>query len=303
MNIFQKIANWFGSLFSSKPVEPSELPTVLDIPSQPIVFTNPSSKDARNKIAVCTGLNKYPDPRNNLAGCVNDSFGFANILRNVYGFNKIIILQNEIATIEKLTSIIRDCFKENPDVFAYTNSSHGTLVPHSDGSVHEAICLYNGFLLNENLRALLDEADDRCFITVISDSCHSQGVLDKDFVKAPEKAISSVMGARFMPFPDFSKIKVDVPMSGARKAFFEPIDMVEILISGCKSNEYSYDANFNGIANGALSYYLLNILKETPNISYNDLIVKLNAFLPSSKYPQNPVLQCADVNKSRLIFS
>ena len=299
MSMFSQFCHWVGSLFSSKTNPQPE----IRIPStQPIVFSSPS-KDGKNRIGLCVGINSYPDPRNNLAGCINDSLNFSTFLRNAKGYNKVILVQNDAATMENVTSTIKSCLAEKPDSFTYTNSSHGTLVPHSDGSVHEAICLYNSFLVNEDLRALLDQADDKTFITVFTDSCHSQGVLDKDFVKVPEKCIKSTMGARFMPYPDFSKIKINNKPSVGRKAFFEPIDMVEVLVSGCRSNEYSYDASFGGIPSGAFSYYSLNILKETPDISLNDFINKLNEFLPSARYPQTPVLQCADVNKSRIIFA
>jgi len=51
--------------------------------------------------AFLVGLNRYPDPRNNLKGCVNDVLLMAKTLREQYGFSgptDIKLLTDERAT-------------------------------------------------------------------------------------------------------------------------------------------------------------------------------------------------------------
>jgi hypothetical protein len=63
------------------------------------------------------------------------------------------------------------------------------------------------------------------------------------------------------------------------------------LISGCKDNEYSYDAWFNGRANGAFTYVALQTLKDlTGTAVYRDWYWKIREILPNVSYPQTPQL-------------
>jgi len=51
--------------------------------------------------AFLVGINRYPDPRNNLKGCVNDALLMAKTLREQYGFSgtaDIKLLTDERAT-------------------------------------------------------------------------------------------------------------------------------------------------------------------------------------------------------------
>ena len=79
-------------------------------------------------------------------------------------------------------------------------------------------------------------------------------------------------------------------------------NMNEVLITGCMPNEYSYDAMFNGTFYGALSYHSLKILNENSNLTFNEFYEKLRKRLPSSRYPQNPLLEGNDENKNSLMF-
>ena len=79
-------------------------------------------------------------------------------------------------------------------------------------------------------------------------------------------------------------------------------DMKEILVSGCLPTEYSYDAWFNGRPMGAFSHNSLLILRDNPNLTYNEFYKKLRQRLPSSKYPQTPQLEGSKANKNSKMF-
>jgi hypothetical protein len=78
--------------------------------------------------------------------------------------------------------------------------------------------------------------------------------------------------------------------------------MPELLISGCTDSEYSYDAEFNGRPNGAMSAYAIGVIKENPLLTYEEFHEKLRTFLPSNEYPQSPQLEGAAAHKNTLLF-
>ena len=262
------------------------------------------------KTALCIGINKYPTGINPLYGCVNDALDNVQLLKEVYGFDEVKTLFDSDATKINVTSTIAEMLAKSPDVFVITNSSHGTRVPDINGieadGYCEAICLFGSnmedFLIDHDFKKLLDKADPKTHVTVISDSCHSAGVT-REFLKTMNDS-SYVSTPKYMP-PKDNMEALSLSMMPISKAIFEPeADMNNILIAGCRSDQYSYDASFGkNRPNGAFTYYFLQIVRENPNITYGDLITKMNQYLPSSKYPQCPVLQTNDIMKNLPIFS
>jgi hypothetical protein len=61
--------------------------------------------------------------------------------------------------------------------------------------------------------------------------------------------------------------------------------MPEILIAGCSDSEYSYDAEFDGRPNGAMTALALRVIKQNPDVTYREFYAGLRAFLPSEDYP------------------
>ena len=64
-----------------------------------------------------------------------------------------------------------------------------------------------------------------------------------------------------------------------------------VLLSGCRDEEYSYDAWFNGRPNGAFTYVALQALKQLPqSATYRDWHREIRKVLPHINYPQTPQL-------------
>jgi hypothetical protein len=78
--------------------------------------------------------------------------------------------------------------------------------------------------------------------------------------------------------------------------------MPEILLSGCSDSEYSYDAEFNGRPNGAMTALAIQVIKQNPSATYRGFFAGLRALLPSDDYPQSPQLEGSDANKDRKLF-
>jgi len=278
--------------------------TTTTTPIVDLSNTTTTIGDNKVKIALCVGINKYPNPANNLHGCVNDANDLASLLRNTYGFNDVIMLLDSEATYSNVTRAIADELAKSPDVFVYTNSSHGTRVPDTTGTevdgYCEAICLYDKFLVDHDFHKILAKANPKTHVIVFSDSCHSGNVTREFLMTMNDSSYISV--PKYLPHPDNIEA-YRAAMSPTVRAIFEAREVMnEVLLAGCQSNQYSYDANFNGRPNGAYTYFALQILKENPAITYNDFVSKLNKYLPSTRYPQNPVCETNSNMRDSLIF-
>lgn len=244
------------------------------------------------KRAVCVGINNYPGIFNDLKGCVNDAKDWSAYLQGL-GFDVSLILDSQ-ATRTNVTAALQGLVgtANAGDIGVFTYSGHGTQVTDrssDEGDPYdEAICLYNGNVIDDELRVLLEGLHPQATLVVISDSCFSGSVTRL----AGEKAIP-----RFMPPTVSTAGRV------ARRSFLLPeADMPEILLTGCSDSEYSYDAEFDGRPNGAMTALALRVIRQNPNATYREFHAGLRALLPSNDYPQSPQLEGSDANKDRKLF-
>ena len=244
------------------------------------------------KRAVCVGINNYPGIFNDLKGCVNDATDWSTLLQN-FGFETRLMLDSQ-ATRTNIKAALQNLVEVTSagDVAILTYSGHGTQVPESGGdegdTYDEAICAYDGNIIDDELRVLLEGLHPRATLVVISDSCFSGSVTRI----APEPATP-----RFIP-PAISTAGM-VP----RRPFLLPeADMPEILITGCTDSEYSYDAEFDGRPNGAMTASAIRVILQNPNLTYREFYAGLRNLLPSRDYPQTPQLEGSDANKDRKLF-
>lgn len=240
------------------------------------------------KKAICIGINNYPGSANDLQGCVNDANDWANFLR-LNGFETKTLLDKK-ATKNKLLTELENLIKEAEaeDVIVFTYSGHGTNVLDTSGdeddSYDEALYVYDGVLLDDQLRAVIQKVKPGVHLVIVSDSCFSGTV-----TRVAPKGI-----------PRY--VKTDEIPANARlkKRLLSEEDMVEILLSGCEDNEYSYDAHINGRWNGAFSANAIKVMKD--RLTYNEFYKTVREILPSNDYPQTPQLEGSTENKNRILF-
>jgi hypothetical protein len=244
------------------------------------------------KKAVCIGINNYPGIFNDLKGCVNDAKDWSALLQG-WGFDVSLMLDSQ-ATRQNVKAALQGLVDaaNAGDIAVFTYSGHGTQVVDSgsdEGDPYdEAICLYDGNVIDDELRVILYGIHPQATLVVISDSCFSGSVTRI----AGEKAIP-----RFIPPMASTSGRI------ARRSFLLPeTHMPEILITGCGDSEYSYDAEFNGRPNGAMTALALRVIQQNPNATYREFHAGLRALLPSEDYPQSPQLEGSDANKYRKIF-
>lgn len=244
------------------------------------------------KRAVCVGINNYPGIFNDLKGCVNDAKDWSALLQEL-GFNVSLMLDSQ-ATRTNVKAALQGLVDATHagDIAVFTYSGHGTQVVDTNSDegdrYDEAICLYDGNVIDDELRVILQAIHPQGTLVVISDSCFSGSVTRL----AEEKGI-----------PRFIFPAVSTSGRVARRPFLLPeADMPELLLSGCSDNEFSYDAEFDGRPNGAMTALALRVIKQNPNVTYREFFTGLRALLPSDDYPQSPQLEGSDANKERRLF-
>lgn len=246
------------------------------------------------KKAICVGINNYPGFFNDLKGCVNDANDWAELLSE-FDFNASVLL-DEQGTRENIKAALRDLVStlRPGDYGVFTYSGHGTYNRDSSDdepdSYDEALYVYDGILLDDELREILDDLNSQASLVFVADSCYSG--------TATRVAEDETLYAkpRFVPVVGYN------PLTSVKRRFLAEAEMLELLLTGCSDSELSYDAYINGRYNGAMSRYAIDAIRANREATFNEFYTILRQALPSEDYPQTPQLEGSDVNKSRELF-
>ena len=211
-------------------------------------------------ISLHIGLN-YVDPDHysgwdgKLMACENDARDMQKIARSM-GYSTNLLIREQ-ATRERVVRVISSTAYqlEKGDIFYISYSGHGGSMPDRHGDeedgMDETWALWDGHLIDDQLRELWSRFKEGVRILVTSDSCHSGTV-----IRAIEK---DEEGARKqMPFDiaveTYQKNRAfyDEVLRSVPKVKSSDIRASVKLISGCQDNQYSYDGFFNGQFTGKL---------------------------------------------------
>jgi len=250
------------------------------------------------KRALCIGINDYPGTNSDLSGCVNDATDWADSLTR-YDFSVEQLLDRE-ATKEAMYNGIRQLVQQahSGDTVVITYSGHGSWIPDLDKDEpderDEVLCPYdiskNRPLTDDELYDIFAERERGVRIVMIADSCHSGSVIRLALTPAEAQSAGRVRflaPEQFLPPEDLRK----AAPRGFRRPFGTSRPFGGVLLAGCQDTEYSYDANFDGRANGAFTYFALKALAELgDNATYHDWYQATRKFLPNQSYPQTPNL-------------
>lgn len=280
--------------------------------------------------ALLVGINAYEKAP--LRGCVNDVNRMRELLQQQYhlGAEQMRVLLDAVATRAAILEGLRWLGEpdgtdgtDSPPIRLFHFSGHGIQVADQDGDepdgMDEALAQYDyqttGVLRDDELRQAYDHYLAHTHLLLTMDCCHSG---DIQFV--PDVLF------RFLP-PDaeeYSKIQVakhryrlrqaEASQSGAaapaltlaekkQRRYNEQNDFA-VLISACRSDQTAADARFGDTFNGALTYYLANVVEETGgNLSYNALLERVRTAIEQSKFLQVPQLMGKDENRGRSFLS
>ncbi len=290
------------------------------------------------KIAICIGQNTY-DPASGvtpLRGCINDALLVGAMLRHA-GFDIVRQVHDAGATqkgiLDRLAAEIARL--REGDCFVFWNSSHGYQMRDRSGDelldgLDEAICSYDTDprdpLTDDKFGRILARAHPKAKVFFASDSCHS-GSLTRDAVvklrknsKAtyraprlwmPPEDVFFRTGRNELSLEDYVKgvsAPESVPATVRRFGRFSQAeaDLGHVFLSGCKSDQVSWDASFNGRAHGAMTFNfavaVLKAWKAGKTITYREAHKEAIKGLKKGGYKQDPQLEGPDKLKDQPVF-
>lgn len=269
------------------------------------------------RFALCIGVNDYPGTDMDLSGCVNDANDWAvELTSRGFAVTQLIDKAATRAAMRKaIAKLLAGAVKG--DSVALTFSGHGTYAPDADGDeadgYDEGLCGYdivrNGPLIDDEIRELFAARKAGVRVLMISDSCHSGTVTRA--VAADDASARNTPRVRFLPLrnwmPDAPLPRGDRPVPVAASPFRSALRKVggDLLMAGCEEGpeRYSYDAHFNGRANGAFTYFALRTLRTLPaSANYAQWHQAIRDHLPSAHYPQTPQLFGSAATKKRKVL-
>ena len=264
------------------------------------------------KHALCVGINDYPVRGADLKGCVNDAKAWAAVLVERFGFvagNVVVLLDKQATKQRILTELDRlIATATSGDVVVFTNSSHGTYVADDNGDetrYDEAMCPYDmkqHLIVDDELRQRFAKLPAGVRLTVVSDSCFSGSVTRGDPIPTPDDRRARFVNPKVLGRREIAGVRrTAIPRSVEK---YPEGKMREVLISGCRDNQYSYDARFGSVYHGAMTYFALEIMREANyRLSYAQLWDELVVRLESEGYDQEPQVEGKTTNKNRQLFS
>ena len=265
-----------------------------------------------NNKALLVGINAYPNPSNNLRGCINDIVDMEYFIASknkVYPKENIRTLTDSRATKKNILSALNWLLlgASAGDQILFQYSGHGAQIPsHSpeiekDG-LDEIICPYDFSGEDAAETAISDKEFASIFTKIpqgvhfvwISDSCHSEDLSRKhDIVGANEgNSNYDFKETRFRRFNRNHSInqsgqtEASAPVTSLGTAV---IPLHGALLSGCASHQLSADAYINNRFNGAFTHYLIkNLNLYGQNASMQEIVKYVNIDLMDNDYDQNP---------------
>ena len=264
------------------------------------------------KRALCVGINRYPRPEMALRGCVNDARAWAALLRGHYDFasTNVRVITDARATkagmLRALGDLLVGC--RRGDVLVFTNSSHGTYVADRDGDEQlydEAIVPFDGddgLIVDDELRTLVADVPAGVRLTVISDSCHSGSLTRDPFLDTPDHRRKRYVDPIALGRRGITDVRRRaVPR---RTTTYPESSMRELLLTGCRADQYAYDARFGRRHQGAMTHHALAVIAAAGHrLTYAQLHRQLVPALRDSGYDQEPQLEGRPAFKRRQLFT
>ena len=276
------------------------------------------------KKALLIGINHYQIPGNDLRGCVNDVKSLTAALKKYYGFKPadITTLLDDQATTKAMRSAIQKLVlgAKAGDAVLLHYSGHGSNVPDKNGDEadqrDEILCPtdlnWNDPLTDDWLRITFDKLHPQARLTVIFDCCHS-GTATRAFNLDPKAPRSKFLTSPWDLIAAETKRKLTGKLRGTRgkllaagtkKSDVVTADIVETLISGCRDTQTSAEAFIGSKFNGALTYFLVETIKQTEGrLTYRELHKLTIAGIKAGHYEQLPQLEGRAANLDRSFLS
>jgi hypothetical protein len=284
-----------------------------------------------SKRAICVGINKFANfPQFALNGCVNDAKDIAALCRNLLGFkaSEVAVLTDAQATkanlMAQLTAAVKDAKAGKIGYLLFSFSSHGTQMADKSGDepdgMDEAFVPYDiaqkgnawdpaRIISDDEFHDLFQQLPDNVLLEVYLDTCHSgSGLRGAEFsLNAPRPRFIAPPSGELQGAVKQHRVRGFTlerpPATSKGKAASKEVSSGQhhILWTGCRADQTSADAYFNGRYNGAFTYYFIKVMTATNNqLPRREVIKKVRESL-KGKFSQVPQLEGNATNRGSAI--
>ena len=280
------------------------------------------------KRAICVGINKFAVyPQFQLNGCVNDAKDMVALCRQVLGFkaSEVTLLTDAKATkaaiMAALKTAVKDAKAGKISSLLFSWSSHGTQMTDTSGDepdgMDEAFVPYDiaekaggwdpaHIISDDEFHDLFQQLPDSVLLEVYLDTCHSgSGLRGAEFglhaprprYVAPPTPIRQGTGRQ----ATVRGFTLGPQATGTAKAATQPTAVAgkhHILWSGCKADQTSADAYFDGRYSGAFTYHYVKEVRASNNaLSRAKVVTNMRAAM-QGKFSQVPQLEANATNRN-----
>ena len=305
--------DWPEPLRVAAPMAPSpQLPTsapvtALQMPQlvPPQATTTPRGG---RRMAVCVGIDAYPDPRHRLGGCVNDARHWSETLRGL-GFETTLLLdvQASRAAIARSVDTLIGASRAG-DVIVFQYAGHGTQVPDLNGDeddgTDEALCPVDfatgALYIDDDIAEAFAKLPDGVNLTCFMDCCHS-GTNSRVAVGLSGGAVPVDAKARYVrPTPELAEAHRRFRSQGGTRAPRAAGTggrnrMCDIKFSACLDDQVALESG----GSGAFTLRAMPVLRAGIEGVTNGEFLKRMIAAFGSGAAQTPMLDCADAGGAR----
>lgn len=197
-----------------------------------------------------------------LTACENDARDMAMIALE-QGYSARMLL-TENATRDNVKSAMQDAANalKSGDIFFISFAGHGTQIPDTNGdeddSLDETWCLYDGMLIDDEIKGLWASFDKGVRVIFISDSCHSGTASRGDPFAPPDPNADNyrmIAYSRSLQVYQQNQAFYDSILDGLPNENDLEIDCTILLVSAVQDDQQALD----GVLNGLFTAKLKNI--------------------------------------------
>jgi uncharacterized caspase-like protein len=229
----------------------------------------------KKKNALLVGINYIGTPAQ-LNGCINDVNSIKERITQK-GFQNISMLTDLTSEKPTKANILKEFTKllsnaQAGDLLFFLYSGHGTYDLDQNGdenTIYDQLiipCDFNPIVDDELKQIIQTNLKKNVTLFAMFDSCFSGSVLDLKYQYMDS-----------LNYDNFTENEKQLETNGN-----------VFMISGCNDYQTSADAIINNKANGAMTWSLIEALKQNDKCSWRELLTLMRSLLKTSQYEQIP---------------